>query len=253
MVSLGDYYDRLCRLLPWEPEPFSVIQTAEAYRQYWRPSQVKVLLLAESHVYTTAAENEMRVLFNPDRDSDFPERYVRLVYCLGYGESGILSHPLEKRKNTGTPQFWKIFYSCVNPIYSLEDFAPVQASKNRDDTQRLKSKLALLKQLKSSGVWLLDASPMALYNVPKPEQIPKVYAEIMRQSWESYTKPIIRETQPDCIICIGRSVWKILSQALKPMAANKVFCLPQPQARNLSSAEQFKVLQQYGTICSEYL
>ncbi|MDQ6666242.1 MAG: hypothetical protein M3Z23_17830, partial [Acidobacteriota bacterium] len=60
---------------------------------------------------------------------DIPRGFVRLVYCLGYGESHLLDEPIEAR-NSGTPQFWKIFYSCLNPIQSSETFAPVARRQN---------------------------------------------------------------------------------------------------------------------------
>ena len=37
-------------------EPLGVIERAEAHRRFWRPERVRVVLLAESHVYTTSEE-----------------------------------------------------------------------------------------------------------------------------------------------------------------------------------------------------
>lgn len=55
--------------------------------------------------------------------SDVPRGFVRLVYCLGYGENWLLNHPINNPSNTGTLQFWKIFYRCINPVQSNRDFS----------------------------------------------------------------------------------------------------------------------------------
>ena len=37
-------------------ESWSVIKTVHDLRQFWKPQQVKVILLAESHIYTDDSE-----------------------------------------------------------------------------------------------------------------------------------------------------------------------------------------------------
>lgn len=75
-------------------EPAHIALTVEDYRWAWRPEHVRVLLIAESHVYTTAADAEIEVRPVPlpiDVAAISPSSFVRLVYCLGYGESQLLS------------------------------------------------------------------------------------------------------------------------------------------------------------------
>jgi hypothetical protein len=61
--------------------------------------------------------------------ADYPTRYVRFVYCLGYGENDLLDIDLEN--NTGTPQYWKIFSSCVAKNDKDLEFERVLKGKGR--------------------------------------------------------------------------------------------------------------------------
>jgi hypothetical protein len=91
----------------WELEPASVLQAVAAHRDYWRPKTVRVLLLAESHVMTREAELASGVSLARFGHPDAPSEFVRLVYCLGYGEAGLRS--TEVAHDGETPQFWKLF------------------------------------------------------------------------------------------------------------------------------------------------
>jgi hypothetical protein len=90
------------------PEPFSVVSAVDEHRRHWKPRQVKTLL-AESHVYT-----ESGLMLNYDEFpalKNLPKNYVRLVYCLGYGEGKLVEGTISG--NRGTPQFWKILSKCA--------------------------------------------------------------------------------------------------------------------------------------------
>ena len=63
------------------------MRRAEEHRSYWRPKNVRVLLLAESHAYTAREELERRLTISDDEFELVPQGFVRLVYCLGYGEN----------------------------------------------------------------------------------------------------------------------------------------------------------------------
>lgn len=166
MDALVEAHRRLAGLLGSRIEPIEVWRRAEEHRAYWRPVRVRVILLAESHVHTTASELERKVILPGMPGNDLPRGFVRLVYCLGYGENDLLDHPfIPGKDNPGTPHYWKIFYSCINLIQSNADFAPVL--KQTPFQQRIKNKLALLRRLKEAGVWLVDTSLAALY--PKPD------------------------------------------------------------------------------------
>ena len=109
MDTVLECHSRLGALLGVGAESVDVLRRAEEHRQYWRPERVKVVLLAESHVYTTPDELT-RTISLPPSAPGWPASWVfRLVYCLGYGESRLLNQQIVSPANTGTPQFWKIF------------------------------------------------------------------------------------------------------------------------------------------------
>lgn len=72
-------------------------------------------LSSESHVYTSERDLQRSVQCPPCLNTaNLPSGFVRLVYCLGYGENRILASPVRDPSNGGTPQYWKIFYACLN-------------------------------------------------------------------------------------------------------------------------------------------
>jgi len=109
---------------------------------------VKTLLLAESHVFTSHADRAIALPWIPELPA-YPTDYAKFVYCLGYGERQLTGDPAHPRRD-GTPQFWKIFFSCVNEVCSNEDFRPVQAITSY--RRRLSNKIRLLQQLQSHGI-----------------------------------------------------------------------------------------------------
>jgi hypothetical protein len=88
-------------------EPLQVAELVEAHRWAWKPERPRLVLIAESHVFTTLVET-MATYQNPEGAHNAPSNFVRLVYCLGYGES--LLCPQFKG---GTPQYWRIFGNLV--------------------------------------------------------------------------------------------------------------------------------------------
>jgi hypothetical protein len=161
LTTLRDAYDQLGRLLP-EVESIEALERAEAHREFWRPENVRVVLLAESHVFTGAADLERRIVRLPGAPVGTPLGFVRLVYCLGYGENDILDRRISEPPNSGTPQFWRIFASCIEGSPRSADFRATLGSSVPSHV-RVANKLALLSRLREAGVWLLDASPAALY------------------------------------------------------------------------------------------
>src|SRR6266508_2896199 len=141
-------------------EPFASVQLVEVYRRYWKPDKVKIILLAESHVYTR--DDDRRIIIPAIAQLPrYPSQYARFVYCLGYGERGLTKSDFHPKKRDGTPQFWKIFYSCNNHVSSLNDFSPILGRTSHE--QRVLNKIQLLQDLKAKGIWLVDASIAALY------------------------------------------------------------------------------------------
>jgi hypothetical protein len=176
------------------PEPLETALVAQAHRWFWKPKDVKFIVVAESHVHTSEKENKVKMEL--DRlPKGFPQnaplRFVKLVYCLGYGEPDILDAPEMIDNNKGTPPYWKLFGEWIG-------FYP-----NR---RGIEWKLEVLNRMKEKGIWLLDASchACAMGKDRSPRLPPSVVEEIVRISWEMYVKPIIDDVSID-----PKSVWII--------------------------------------------
>lgn len=88
------------------PESAEHLAGVSAWRNAWRPKRVRAVLLAESHVAQHDGDARVRVRTEPVGVDGLPSQYVRLVYCLGYGESALCEP--SPAKNTGTWQYWNI-------------------------------------------------------------------------------------------------------------------------------------------------
>lgn len=232
-------------------ESFEIVNTVHDYRLFWKPKKVKTVLLAESHVYTSNSDYGSYLNSSYLKLPRYPNKYVRFVYCLGNGENAILN--LNIPKNSGTPEFWKIFYSCCNKINSIEDFKPILKSKTKLD-MRIKNKIELLNSLKDRGIWLLDASIIALYipNKPKEESKPvyKTIDKCINICWDLLIEDILVKENPRNLICIGKTVEKVLNGKLNKMFGHNLTVLPQPNA-HLKSEKRLEVLQSYFGLCNQ--
>jgi hypothetical protein len=177
---------------------------------------------------------------------DLPPNFVRFVYCLGYGENDLLDKPITA--NSGTPQFWKIFYSCVNDVTSNGDFAPILKTRT-DFPERAKTKMNVLDKLKAQGIWLVDASIVALYRPGQPRPSTTLYESVLLTCWENHVEAVIREARPEGILCIGLRVARTLKSRLGrleiPWGA-----VPQPNAR-LSREKHFEIFSVYHQIAKD--
>jgi hypothetical protein len=242
VTKLRACYNELQKILGSDIEQYESVELVEKYRQYWRPEKTRVILLAESHVFT---RNEDRSITIPqlDRLPGYPTQYAKFVYCLGYGEkqlTGSTAHP----KRDGTPQFWKILHSCDTAVQRGADFTPVL--KKTVYEQRIRNKIDLLMRLREKGVWLVDASIVALYgNGTKPGY--RTLSSVIRTSWDYYTRDVIREADPEHIICVGKTVAGILIGDIKKLGVS-LTVLDQPNA-HLSSDKHMKNFEQYSRIC----
>jgi len=206
-----------------EFESFKVVKSVDEHRNFWKPEKVKVLLLAESHVFTRDSEHDSFMQY--DRFSELeecPTKYVKLVYCLGYGEKNMVKVPV----NRGTPQFWKIFVSCVNQNF-ISEGEKILLSKTPNYHERMSNKISILGQLKEKGIWLVDASIVALYNDSK-KPISGIMESVIKISWKHYISKIIQEVNPEKIIVIGKGVHKILENHLR-MIDIPIYVQSQPQ------------------------
>lgn len=242
MDELESAWSRIRTILGDEIEPFESVRLVDAYRRCFKPSRVRIVLLAESHVFTSDVERCIPVPAIPDMP-DYPTRYARFVYCLGYGERWLTADTRHPRRD-GTPQFWKIFFSCCNRVSALADFAPIRSET--PSRERLRNKVALLKRMKEAGIWLVDTSIVALYR--DGEKNAKLH-DVVQESWRSYTRQVVLDARPDRVICIGRGVARIVEPDLRQLFAGRYDVIPQPNA-HLSGAEHMENFKKYYALCS---
>jgi hypothetical protein len=244
MLKLIETYDRIKNIFEGEIEPFASVQLIEEYRRYLKPETVRVVLLAESHVFTS---DEDRLIKIPTIENlrGYPEEYAKFVYCLGYGEKALTKD--SNYPKGGTPQYWKILFSCdKKSIISNEDFIPILGKTSYE--KRLENKIKLLKDLKKKGVWLVDASIVSVYNHGrKPPR--SLINEIIKKSWESYTRDVVISSNPAHIICIGKGVANTVENDLKKYFPNNHTIIPQPNA-HLTAKEHLANYNRYSKICS---
>lgn len=247
MLSLENAYDAIAAILGSNIETYSAVELVERYRHFWKPADVKVILLAESHVFTSVSDMSFRLKTLPELGG-YPDSYAKFVYCLAYGEESLTEgnqHPARD----GTPQFWKIFYSCLNKVESNTDFFPVLKSKN-PTTKRIRAKIDILKEMRSHGIWLVDACITALYNDGNKPPF-NVMKDAIRASWNGYTRNVISEASPEHVIIIGKGVASVVGHEVRNLMKDNYTVIPQPNA-HLSAQEHLTNFQRYFSICSEH-
>ena len=88
--------------LPWGTESAAVMKAVSEHRAYWRPAEVRLLVLSESHVWTREAELAAEVPLEVFGHHQAPLPFVRMVYCLGYGERNLLQGPVHGKLRFAT-------------------------------------------------------------------------------------------------------------------------------------------------------
>ena len=230
-------------------DSFEVVRQVEEYRQFWKPDEINVILLAESHVFTDKQEYNIlcnRFILNKIIP-DYPLHFVRFVYCLGYGENGLLEREVENNE-MGTWQFWKIFSSCVAENERNLGFQKVLKTETPFLLQRLRNKVNVLRKMQERGIWLLDASIVGLYRSGIKNH--KTVKTIIEICWQNHLVNMIKESEPKHIIVIGKRVGNILDSELRKIRIPFTTVL-QPQAR-VNSEEQLENYKKYQRICSRY-
>ena len=227
-----------------------VVRQVEEYRQFWKPNKLNVIMLGESHVFTDKQDYEIRC----DRSilheimPNHPLRFVRFVYCLGYGEDEVLTKRRKDRKNMGTPQYWKIFSSCIAENENDLGFDAILKTKTPSLVQRLCNKVKVLQTMKEKGIWLLDASIVGLYGSGKKNR--KFIERLLEICWRNHIADIILECNPKHIIVIGKGVGDILNPKLQKLNILPTI-VPQPQARG-TSQWQLDNYKKYQKNCAKY-
>jgi hypothetical protein len=182
------------------------LRDVAAWREFWRPKNVRVLLIAESHVAEAAGDSDARVrvpetVLQATGVSSLPDRYVRLIYCLGYGLNGVCD-PIPRYRNIDTP-FWGIFEALASghPLLAV----------GAGPKDRVHRRILVLQALRERGIWLADASVVALYH-PSGIKLfgPSMRKKIIRQSYEHFVWPAVEGDKPEEIWVIGKEVGNAL-------------------------------------------
>jgi len=213
--------------LPWGMESAAVLKAVEAHRAYWRPKEVRLLVLSESHVWTREVELAASVPLAVFGHPGAPSEYVRLLYCLGYGERDLVQGRV--MGNFGTPQFWKLLTTGIDP--ALE--ARVVERTEPDFLTRMAAKLKVLEALKARGVWLMDACPVALYAASQPKPRVADLAIALEIAWPAYTREAIRAAAPRAVMIVGKMVHDGIGGRIRALLGPSVPVqwMYQPQAR----------------------
>ena len=229
-------------------DSLEVVKQVEQYRQFWKPTKTNVVLLAESHVYTTDQDLLVKCRKSVLQDFllNYPLHFVRFVYCLGYGENDLLSR--EIIDNPGISQFWKIFSSCVAENENDLGLQKILKTETPFLPKRLKNKIGVLQKMQEKGVWLMDASIVGIYRIVTDHRLKE---KIIQICWEERSKKVITEAHPKHVIVIGKNVGDALGYRLNEMGIPFTI-LTQPQGDRGSIEEQLENYQEYQRICSKY-
>lgn len=211
-------------VLPGDAPAASLV--AESWRVAWKPPRVRLLLLAESHMATAAAELACRLRLPAGLDWPGPAGFVRHIYCPAYGEPALV--PDLPVANAGTGQFWRLFAA-------IEGSPPPTRAALPDLGARLAAKVALLHRLKARGIWLTDAALAAVAGPGGIRAAPRPYAAALRQGWlhHGVALPSLR---PAHVLVIGLGVARILRAELDASFPGRWQAVPQPMgARGLAA------------------
>jgi hypothetical protein len=207
-------------------ESLQAAECVDRHRMDWRPPTVHTVLLAESHVFT--ADAELQPMLGPHdlAGRQLNRTFARFVYCLGYGEPDFAGP--QSPQTSGTPQFWKLFASCVHAP-TAQAFAPLLKGTNPSFLGRLRAKLSLLERLRALGVWLVDASAIALYSPGGSRLHQSDYERVLKCSWSTHTGLLVRDANPHSIVVIGKGVARALHRELSGLSNVHVHSVAQPQ------------------------
>ena len=252
-MTLEQAYTSITSYIPKNSvESLQVLKQIQEYWTFWKPTTTNVLLLAESHVYTSDYDFEVNCskIKLEEFIKNYPLKFARLVYCLGYGEPSLLNQKLSD--NSGTPQFWKIFCSCIAKDENDLGFSRILKGTT-SYFGRIRNKINILQELKRRGIWLIDASIVGIYRGVIDD--PEIKSRVFHDSWDYYLKDLVTEIHPKHITVIGKAVASALSWRLGSLCSSidaECTVLPQPQGNRGSSEEQLETYREYQRVCSKY-
>jgi hypothetical protein len=231
MMGLELAYGRARNILGRErAECLDVAVEVERLRLACCPEHVRVVVLAESHVWTSSDELRSRVL----QPNGIETGFARFVYCLGYGEPQLVEPAVEP--NLGTPQFWRLFHDTVHGP-AIPD-ARVMKAGEADSQKRVQNKLDLLEKMRSTGIWLLDASVSALYRKGALAASRDDFLAVLRACWESHVGEVVCRCAPSAVLIVGKGVEAAVGDLVRRDLGHgvEVAVINQPNARMSAEA-----------------
>jgi hypothetical protein len=104
--------------------------------------------------------------------------------------------------------------------------------------------------MRSSGVWLVDASVSALYRAGERLAQGRTYDAVLRACWDAYVGPAIISCAPSAVVLIGKQVHAAIGEALRHDLGNsvRVEVIKQPNA-HMSVSELTAYRQQIFEFC----
>jgi hypothetical protein len=220
VLTKWEWAQRIAAIAGVPVESGEYLSRVEQWRFAWRPKvgSVRILILAESHVAETPGDCGIQIVPTAQLPCDLPSGYVRLVYCLGYGESSICSSVPRPRSST---PFWILFGEIAKAISGIEVYA------GRNSVERISWKVRVLETLQDAGVWLQDASVSGIY-VPGGGRRFRggLYRTLIRDSYRRFVLPALQNEQLEQVWIVGRSVLAPSLRGMPLIDGARVVSLP---------------------------
>jgi hypothetical protein len=205
-------------------ECLDVAQEVERLRLAWRPKRVRVVLLAESHVWTSREETRSRVTQSDGVETSF----ARFVYCIGYGEPQVVTPVVTPNKRAAVAQYWRLFHDTVYEP-TLDSHIRLLKKGEARSQQRMRNKLDLLNKMREAGVWLVDASVTALYH-QGAKLTGSGYDKVLKASWELYIRDVLFKCAPSAILIVGKRVESAIGDDVRQSLGCCIKVIHQPNA-----------------------
>jgi hypothetical protein len=211
----------------------------------WRPERPRIILLAESHVWTSPHEAKCEVR-HPD---GVTTGFARFIYCLGAGEPTLVTPAVYP--NVSGSQYWKLLHDTVRG--PGQSHAGLTKTGEPKAVQRIANKLALLQAMRTAGIWLVDASVSALYRAGHRLAAGETYNKLLLDCWHHYVAEIIAASAPSLIIVIGKLVEDAIGEAVRHDlgAGVEIRVIKQPNA-HMTSSQFVQYRQQVFDLCEKH-
>ena len=229
--------EKTLRAAGLEPEPAEVTYAVEAHRWFWKPQTTRWLFIADSTVFTSAADltapewQLCRQAIIPEfaaPETIPPKEYIGHIYCPGFGEIQIPNH-VEAFRSDVIQEFHHSFGFYLDGDLPLQQVPEVGPPDIEVLNQRVKGRYGRIQRASAQEIWLLDTSVHATHRgvgkgLPEGQcRLPEeLVCELQNQWWINYGKPLIdflceSEGQEPSVWVVGESLHQRLTQRQHPL------------------------------------